>query len=50
MCSSDLFPSHDMESTDDVSISTGNPVLDGFFASLMSFLKNLSHRLDDLTV
>ena len=47
MCSSDLFPSHD---TDDVSISTGNPVLDGFFASLMSFLKNLSHRLDDLTV
>ena len=39
-----------MSSTDDVSISTGNPVLDSFFASLMSFLKNLSDRLDVLAV
>ena len=39
-----------MSSTDVVSVSTGNPVLDSFFASLMSFLKNLSDRLDDLVV
>ena len=37
-----------MSSTDDVSISTGNPVLDSFFASLMSFMKNLADRLDVL--
>lgn len=39
-----------MSSTDVVPVSTGNPVLDSFFDSLLSFLKNLSYRLDDLTV
>ena len=35
-----------MSSSVVVSVSTGNPVLDSFFASLMSFLKNLSDRWD----
>ena len=39
-----------MSSSDVVPVSTGNPVLDSFFASLMSFLKNLSDRLDVLAV
>ena len=39
-----------MSSSDVVSVSTGDPVLDSFFASLMSFLKNLSDRLDVLAV
>ena len=39
-----------MSSFDAVPISTGDPVFDGFCSSLMSFLTNLSHRLDELTV
>lgn len=43
-----MFHSCGMSSTNVVPVSTGCPPLDDFMLSLVSFMKNLSDRLDDV--